>query len=213
MRKLKRLLYSLYARMIYGAGKNSFVSRLAELTGKKESIRIGDEVRILKYAKLDTSSNPSAPDYRKVFKGGRIIIGNRTKIKDHAMLVSYNGSIVVGQNCTINPFAIVYGQGGVRIGDNVLIAAHAVVVSSNHKHDNVEVPIREQGLSAKGIVIENDVWIGAGAKILDGVTIGQGSIIGAGSVVTKSVDSYSVYGGVPAKLIRRRNGVPSSSNM
>lgn len=202
--RLKGFLNYLYARFFYGSGNNTFISRKAEIRDKR-FVKIGSRVRILKFAKLDTSVNPSAPDYRKTTRMGRIFIDDGTKIKDYATLITYNGSIKVGKNCTINPFTIVYGQGGVIIGNNVLIAAHTVLVSASHRFDSVNVPIKNQGIEMKGIVIEDDVWIGSGVKILDGVIIGRGAIIGAGSVVNKPVESFCIYGGVPAKLIGRRD--------
>lgn len=114
------------------------------------------------------------------------------------------GDIIIGDNCTINPYTIVYGQGGTKIGNGVRIAAHSVIVPSNHIFDDPNEFIYKQGLSKKGIVIEDDVWIGAGVKILDGVTISKGSVIGANSIVTRSTEQNGVYVGIPAKLIKKR---------
>ncbi|MEA5503465.1 acyltransferase [Halotia wernerae UHCC 0503] len=136
--------------------------------------------------------------------GGSITIGNSTEILDYVMLLTYNGNIEIGENCSINPFTIIYGHGGVKIGNDVLIAAHTIIIPSNHNFSSLDKPIRIQGNTSLGIVIEDNVWIGAGCKILDGVTIGQGSVIAAGAVVNKSIESYSVVAGVPAKLIKKR---------
>ncbi|MCK7515996.1 MAG: acyltransferase [Desulfobacterales bacterium] len=78
------------------------------------------------------------------------------------------------------PIQYYTGDGGLTIGNNVRIAAHTVIIPANHVFDDVNIPIRKQGLSKKGIVIEDDVWIGSGVKILDGVVIGKGCVIGAG---------------------------------
>ena len=86
-----------------------------------------------------------------------------------------------------------------------MIAAHTTVIPSNHIFASCDLPIREQGLTCKGIVIEDDVWIGTGVKILDGITIGKGSVIGAGTVLTKSIEPYSVVVGVPGRVIRMRD--------
>lgn len=136
--------------------------------------------------------------------GGEIVIGDYTEILDYAVLWTYKGSIVVGNNCSINPFSVIYGHGGVTIGNDVLIAAHAVIIPSNHNITSLDKPIRLQGNTSTGIIIEDDVWIGAGAKILDGVVLGKGAVVAAGAVVTKSVEPYSVVGGVPAKKIKSR---------
>lgn len=84
------------------------------------------------------------------------------------------------------------------------IAAHCTIVPSNHIFDDPNEFIYKQGLSKKGIVIEDDVWLGSGVKILDGVTIKKGCVIGANSVVTRSTEEYGVYVGVPAHKIKSR---------
>lgn len=136
--------------------------------------------------------------------GGCIIVGEGTELGYYVILMTYGGFIEIGKNCSINPNSIIYGHGGVRIGDNVLIAAQCVVVSTNHIFSDRTKLIAEQGATAKGIIIEDDVWLGAGCKILDGVVIGKGAVIAAGSVVTVNVPEYCVYAGVPARKIKDR---------
>ncbi|MBC5773504.1 acyltransferase [Pontibacter sp. KCTC 32443] len=139
-------------------------------------------------------------------KGGSVKIGSNCEFLNGVLLMPYGGSITVGNSCSINPYTVIYGHDrGVIIGDNVLIAAHCVVIPSNHKFERIDIPINQQGEQSKGIIIKDDVWIGSGCRILDGVTIGRGAIVGAGSVVTASVPDFAIYAGVPAKLIRMRN--------
>jgi acetyltransferase-like isoleucine patch superfamily enzyme len=123
------------------------------------------------------------------------------------MLVAYGGSIVIGDRTSINPFSILYGHGGLQIGSDVLIAAHVTIIPANHRFDKADVPIRKQGETRLGITIGDDVWIGTGARILDGVTVGHGSVVAAGAVVAHDVPPYSVVAGVPARLIKRRGAV------
>jgi len=136
---------------------------------------------------------------------GTIEIGQNSSLERGVILRAYGGSIKIGSNCTVNPYAVIYGHGGLVIGDGVRIAAHAVIVPSNHIFADSQKLIHEQGESRQGIVIEDDVWIGAGARILDGVVIGKGTVVGAGAVVTKSTDPYTVVAGVPARRISTRN--------
>lgn len=136
--------------------------------------------------------------------GGHIKIGDCCIISRGAQVLTHGGDITIGNNCTINPLTVIYGQGGLSIGNNVRIAAQTAIIPSNHIYTDTSVPIYLQGLSKKGIVINDDVWIGAGVKILDGVTIGEGCVIGANAVVTKSTQSYGIYVGIPAKLIKTR---------
>ncbi len=133
-----------------------------------------------------------------------IEIGHGTIIKDDVYLCPRSGFIKIGKKCSVNPFSVLLGYGGIEIGDHVRIAAHASIIAFNHNFDSLSETIYKQGNNAKGIKIEDDVWIGTSVRILDGVTIGTGSVIGAGSVVTKNIPPYSVAVGVPAKVIKTR---------
>ena len=140
----------------------------------------------------------------RIWKGGRINIASGTEVLHGAVILTYGGSITIGSNCSINPYSILYGHGGLTIGNNVLIAGGSMLVPNNHVYTHPERPILLQGSSSKGIRVEDDVWIGHGCSILDGVTIGKGSVVAAGSVVNKNVPPYSIVGGVPAKILKKR---------
>lgn len=133
-----------------------------------------------------------------------IVLGDSTKISPEAMLIPQQGYIRVGRNCTIQYGCVLYGVGGLEIGDDTRIAAQTIITPMNHVYANPDVPIWRQGETAVGIKIGRDVWIGANVKIVDGVHIGDGAIVGAGSVVTKSIPPYSVAVGVPARVIKTR---------
>jgi acetyltransferase-like isoleucine patch superfamily enzyme len=139
--------------------------------------------------------------------GGKVTIGAGARISDGVILAPYGGSIVIGCHAYIGPYAVLYGHGGLVIGDDVMIAAHTVLVPANHGFTSLSQPIRTQHPSQIGIRIMDDVWIGSGVRILDGVTIGRSCIIGAGSVVTKSIPEYAIACGVPAKVIRSRTAI------
>jgi acetyltransferase-like isoleucine patch superfamily enzyme len=115
-----------------------------------------------------------------------------------------NGFIHIGGGTSIGQATIIYGNGGVLIGNDVLIAGQCFIVASSHNSAQLSIPIAKQGITAKGIIIEDGVWIGAGVKILDGVTIGSGSIIGANSVVNRSIPAGVVAVGAPCKVIKTR---------
>lgn len=136
--------------------------------------------------------------------GGEIWIGNNCSLFRNSFILTWGGNIKIGDYSAVNAFTTVYGQGGVTIGKGVGIASNCTITPVNHNFDRLDIPRREQGVTKKGIVIEDDVWIGAGCVIVDGVTVGKGSIIGAGSVVTKNTEIDGVYVGVPARKIRNR---------
>jgi acetyltransferase-like isoleucine patch superfamily enzyme len=141
----------------------------------------------------------------KINNGGKISIGKNSEILFGSVIMTYGGSISIGDRCSINPYSIIYGHGnGVKIGNDVMIAGHTMIVPFNHNFSDLKIKLNEQGIKSHGIVIEDNVWIGAGCKILDGVKIEKGSIIAAGAVVSKSIPPNSIYGGVPAKKIKVR---------
>ena len=139
-------------------------------------------------------------NYRSNFQthSVNVRIGEGSRIMSHAMLIPQHGFIHIGRNCSIQYGCLLYGVGGLEIGDDVRIAGHTVITPMNHVYSDPDIAIRDQGETAVGVRIGNDVWIGAGARITDGVTIGDGS------VVTKDVPPYSVAVGVPAKVIKSR---------
>lgn len=114
------------------------------------------------------------------------------------------GQTIIGKRTYIGPYSCLSGYGDITIGDDCLIASHASLYAHNYNFRQPDRLIREQGYSHKGIVIENNCWLGSGARILDGVTIGRGSIVGAGAVVTKDIPPNSIAVGTPAKVIGQR---------
>lgn len=164
----------------------------------KENIQIGNHVRIHPRVTIDTRSHA---------KGGEIVIGNHSEVLHGSCLMAYGGKIKIGERCSINSNTIIYGHGkGVNIGNDVLIAGHCLIVPANHNFEKVDQPINQQGINSKGIIIKNNVWIGSGCRILDGIIIESGAIIAAGAVVTKDVPKNAIVGGIPSKVIKYRTG-------
>ncbi|MBN1875861.1 MAG: acyltransferase [Anaerolineae bacterium] len=141
-----------------------------------------------------------------------VAIGAGTLVMHGAVLHVYNfrnlphAGIRIGQDSLIGEYTVIRGQGGVTIGDRVYTSPMVQVIAVNHVFDDPQRSFVEQGITAEGIVIEDDVWIGSGAVITDGVRIGQGAVIAAGAVVTKDVAAHTVVGGVPARLLREIDG-------
>jgi acetyltransferase-like isoleucine patch superfamily enzyme len=177
-------------RYIKKKGKKTFIHYTARFRRKK-AISIGSGVEIKHHAMLK----------------GKITIGDNTNIYPYALLKTRNSEIVIGSNCHVHEFSVLLSIGGIKIGDNVRIAHHVSLIATIHHSERTDIPISEQGMYSKGgIVIEDDVLIGAGVKVFDGVTISKGSIVGAGSVVTKNVPQYTIVAGIPAKPIKKREG-------
>ncbi len=137
-------------------------------------------------------------------EGGRIFIDKHSRL-DIGVILHANGNVIsIGKNSSVNPYCMIHGGGGVTIGDGVRIGSHTVIIAANHIFDDSTQFIYHQGETMKGISIDDDVWIGTGAKILDGVLVAKGTVVSAGAVITKSTEPYSVMAGNPAERIMFR---------
>jgi acetyltransferase-like isoleucine patch superfamily enzyme len=170
----------------------------------------------IRFVGRSVSAHPSAwVSLRSVIRvngGGSITIGRNCEIHPFSMLLTHGGHIRIGDNCSVNPFTIIYGSGGAYIGNNVRIAAHVVIVPESHNPGTDDIPLRLSGKTTKGIRIEDNVWIGAGVKILDGVSIGRNAVIGAGSVVAHTIPANATAIGMPARVVwDRSDGMSNKS--
>lgn len=145
--------------------------------------------------------------------GGVIKIGPNTSIDKGAIIRAMGGRVTIGANCNVNAYTFLSGGGSLDIADFVMIASHVSIYASNHIFSDTSKPMGGQGLTMQGIVIREDVWIGAGVRIVDGVEVAQGCVIASGAVVTKSTLPYTINGGVPARVIGNRlsKGVPAET--
>lgn len=140
---------------------------------------------------------------------GGVSIGERTLVMHGAVLHVYNfrqlphAGIRIGCDGLISEYTVIRGQGGVTIGDRVYTSPMTQIVAVNHVFDDPDRPFIEQGITAQGIVIEDDVWLGASVVVTDGVRIGRGAVVAAGAVVTNDVPPHTVVAGVPARIIRQ----------
>lgn len=165
-------------------------------------LRFGNHIRLGNGAYIDQGA------YLHACPQG-IEIGPGTIVMHGAILHVYNfrdmphSGIKIGRDSLVGEYSVIRGQGGVQVGDRVYTSPFSQIIAVNHVFDDPERPFVEQGITAEGIVIEDDVWIGSGAVITDGVHIGKGAVIAAGAVVTQDVEAHSVVGGVPARLIKK----------
>lgn len=170
--------------------------------------RIGRCIRywVLRITLKKCGSNVKVDEGVRITGRRNIVLGNNVSVMRHSSLYAHDGALRIGSNVSINSNCCIApaNGGSVLIGDNVLIAQNVVIRAADHGHESIDIPIIRQGHRGGKIVIEEDVWIAANAVILRDVTIGAHSIVGAGAVVTRDVEAYSVVGGVPARLIRKR---------
>lgn len=184
----------------------------AQWSGQREAMRQARQLR-----RLNRMRGVQVAPFRAIhptvafdMRDGRLMIATGAEICAFVILAPYGGEIALGSNIYVGPHTVLYGHGGLRIGTGTLIAAHVTIVPTAHCFEDPGRAIREQGEAARGIQIGDDVWIGCGARILDGVTIGSGAVVGAGSVVTRDVAPLSVVVGVPAKPVRSRTAAQST---
>jgi acetyltransferase-like isoleucine patch superfamily enzyme len=164
-------------------------------------LRFAENIRLGRGVYLDHST------YLHACPGG-ISIDDDTLVMHGAILHVYNfrglpnAGITIGKRCIVGEQTVIRGQGGVRIGDDVLIAPGVQILAVDHVIGTSRVPIMQQGLKTRGITIESGAWLGAGAIVTDGVRVGRNAVVGAGAVVTRDIPDNTVAVGVPARLIR-----------
>lgn len=192
--ELRKLLYRTILKRM---GTSVFIQEGVELIDAF-GIEIGNEVKIFRDVRLNNRGSNNS-------QNNRICIGDQVHLERGVFTSCFNSTCVeIGERTFIGHYTCIAGPGNVRIGNDCLIAAHSGIYANNHNFADPMQKIRNQGITGKGIVIEDDCWLGHGVTVLDGVTIGQGSVIGAGAVVTRDIPPYSVAVGMPARVIRSR---------
>jgi acetyltransferase-like isoleucine patch superfamily enzyme len=196
---------------VFGIGLRSLFYRLILHMEGLAAIENNVRLRYTNYIKLGHGVYLDEGVYLHACPQG-IEIGAETIVMHGAVLHVYNfrdmphSGIKIGKNSLIGEYTVIRGQGGVHIGDRVYTSPYTQIIAVNHVFDDPEQPFTEQGITAEGIFIEDDVWLGAGAVITDGVRVGKGAVVAAGAVVTKDVPPHTVVGGVPAKPIKAIDG-------
>lgn len=185
MNPLRHLLFILRQRR---AGNR--VSFSAYLKGY-ERIELGRGCKIHADASVDASRSPG------------VKFGDKVTLNRYAYVQGGNGGVRLGDRVEINNFSIVNGTGGVDIGEDTLVGPGVRIISYQHRHAR-GATIRSQPVIALPIRIGRDVWLGANAVILAGVTIGDGAVVAAGAVVREDVPAYAVVAGVPATIKKHR---------
>lgn len=172
------------------------------LFGKGVSLRSPGRICIGSSAMIDDNAVLDAKGESKI----GIILSEGVVLGRNTILSCKGGSIDIGENSNISANCMLTSETKLSIGKNVLIAGMSYIVAGgNHGTDRTDIPIISQPVFSRGgVSIEDNVWIGANVTILDGVTIGHDSIIGAGAVVTESISEFSIAVGIPAKVVKSR---------
>lgn len=159
-------------------------------------IDIGDNVVIDDGCSLDAKGT----DNRGIQIGSGVFVGRNT------ILSCKNGDIIVDDHANIGFNSEIFSASRVRLGKSTLVAAYTYLVGGDHLFDRVDIPVLEQGRTARGIEVDDNVWLGAHVVVSDGARVGRDAIIGAGAVVIGEIAPFQIAAGVPAKVIRDRRG-------
>jgi acetyltransferase-like isoleucine patch superfamily enzyme len=164
-------------------------------------IRLGDDVVVDDLVVLDAKGETN----RGITVGSGVFLGRGT------ILSCKDGDIVLGDHVNIGFYSEIFSGSSVTVGAYGLFAAYTYLVGGGHEYDRSGVPVVEQGRQSKGIALGENVWLGAGVKVMDGVRIGRDVVVGAGGVVTEDLPAGVVAVGVPARVVRRRDEGSSSA--
>ena len=210
---LEQTLYALvgWIPALAGIGVRGLLYRLILQMDGWAAIESGVRLRFADHIRLSNGVYLDQNTYLHACPNG-IEIGENTIVMHGAVLHVYNfrdlpkAGIKIGKDSLIGEYSVIRGQGGVSIGDRVYTSPFTQIIAVNHVFDDPDRPFVEQGITAEGITIEDDVWLGSGAIITDGVRIGAGAVVAAGAVVTQDVPAHTVVGGVPARPIKQIEG-------
>lgn len=200
---------------IVGIGLRAVFYRLIIKMDGQAAIERSVRLRFASHIRLGSGSYLDEGVYVHACPAG-VEIGANTLVMHGSVLHVYNfrklphAGIRIGRDSLIGEYSVIRGQGGVTIGDRVYTSPMTQIIAVNHVFDDPDRPFVEQGITAKGIVIEDDVWIGSAAVITDGVRVGKGSVVAAGAIVTKDVPPHCVVAGVPARVIKEIDGSSSA---
>ena len=161
-------------------------------------IEIDPSARVSRWADIEDSVRGS-----RIQVGAHSVIDSFVKVKP----AGGTGDLIIGAHVVINAGCVLYTGHGIRIGDGVAVAANCTFAPVNHAYADRSRPIREQGFlpSKGGIVVEDDVWIGANCVLLDGAVLRTGCVVAAGSIVRGELQAYTVYAGQPLRAVGSRS--------
>ncbi|MCL6258962.1 acyltransferase [Aquiflexum sp. TKW24L] len=193
------MVRGLWLRWRFGAVKGLF------LIGKGVTVRQASYIHVGRNFIAQDHCEINGLSQKGLIFGDKVTIGSYAIIRPTNLYGGEAGvGLKVGNNSSIGPYAYIGCSGYIEIGDNVMMSPRVSIYSENHNFSQTESPMIEQGVTRSFVKIEDDCWLAANSVILAGVTVGKGSVVAAGSIVTKDVPPYSIVGGNPARIIKSR---------
>ncbi len=176
----------------------------------RKKVFLGSNVKVLNKSNFSFGSNVTIESHcildgyasRKIILGNNSKIGMYSKLLSTSHLATYGKGLVMGNNSAVGDFCHFGATGGITIGKDVIMGSYVSFHSENHNFADTSKLIREQGVNSKGIVVGNNVWVGAKVTFLDGCVVGDNSVVAAGAVVNGVFPANSVIGGIPAKVLK-----------
>ena len=195
-----------FSQILRGLYLKPFLKKSSGLLfiGRNVKVRHAYQFSAGKNLILEDHVNINALSAQGIIFGDHVSIARDSILFCTGVIAQKGTGIIIGDRTGISARAYLAGQGGITIGNDVIIGPNVQVFSENHNFSNLDVTIKEQGVSKHAVFIGNNCWIGGGVTILGGLTIADGCVIAAGSVVTKSVPENSIVAGVPAVVIKSR---------
>jgi acetyltransferase-like isoleucine patch superfamily enzyme len=190
----------LYPLVLGAVGRNVVFGANVTLR-HPHKIRIGDNVVVDDQCCLDAKGTDNQG----------IVIGNGVFVGRNTILSCKNGDIVIEDKANLGFNCEIFSASRVRVGKSILMAAYTYLVGGDHLYDRTDIPVLDQGRTARGIDIDDHVWLGAHVVVTDGSRIGRDAIVGAGAVVVGVVPEYAIAVGIPAKVVRDRRGQGSGA--
>lgn len=209
-RQFLMILYYRCFQILRGFYKGLFISAKGLFfCGRNVRLEFGSQIKMGRNCILGDNVQLNALSEIGIKFGNNVTVASNTIMVCTGVVARKGKGIQIGNSSAIGAQSFFGGQGGIVIGDDVIMGPQVRIFSENHYFELNDLPIRKQGEYRKGVVIGNDCWVGGGVTILDGVEIGDGCVIAAGAVVTKSFPALSIIAGVPAKIVKSRNGTVS----